>query len=165
MIKPGTYTAKATQWGLKPSQNGGQQVMVEFTTTTNEKITWYGGMSNDKAKGYTFQNLITLGANLSHWTEFWMGSKGKAITPTEVEIVVENEKYKSKDGTMKESTKVKYINPLGGKAFKDAMTGGEAESILKGMIPDLMAKQKEMGLEKKVKNFAPGADSSDEIPF
>lgn len=178
-LDDGKYRAKATQWGLAKAGTGTPQVCVLFDLLDlpGQSITFYGSLT-DASYERTVEGMRACG---------WQGidlSDLAGLDTNEVQIVVKNEEYP--EGSGKWSTKVKWINSLGGLAMTAPIVGDDLRAFaaqMRGKIAALdpsKAKQQRTAQTARAAvpqrqpqpppravpdNFAPPPDGDDSLPF
>lgn len=131
-LENGRYRGRAVEGALGITGKGTEQIGVRFALLDRpgEHITWYGFFTS-AAKHITIAALRVagfIGADLSD-----LSSLSRPDAP-EVLLVVENEEY---DGTVR--PKVKWVNPVGGLAMKDQITGQAAAAFAARMKGEFAA--------------------------
>jgi hypothetical protein len=150
-IKAGSYNARIVAYATKKTMAGEGAVVIQFAFEAdgeNHSITWQGGIKNHSV-GKTTQLEITLktlevcGFDFTHpqaknnLNNLALGvSSGVLDTDTEVSISVEL-KPNNTDGKI--FANVKYVNRIGGAAFKNKMTQAETAVAFAGIAGDVMA--------------------------
>lgn len=164
-MKPGKYEATISDYGIGATKSGDPQVMILFNYKDAEgkdhEITWYGSLK-EKALKITLKSLLTCGFkgnDVSALAEGCMGNALDVNTPVQIDIQLEP----SMDGT-KSFLRVKWINPLGGAAFRSKFSKGEAVTKLGALNikGELAALRQEMGVKASAKAQA---DDFDNLPF
>ena len=124
ILQPGEYRARAVKGALGVSQNGNEQVGVEFELieVPGQHITWYGTFT-DAAFDIAMRGLRSAGMTGDDLSDFSWVEKAP-----EVMLVVDHETYQGKT-----KVKVKFINSLGGLAMKKPLEGVEARSFAERM--------------------------------
>jgi hypothetical protein len=121
------YRARARpgSWGLGETGGGNPQIAVEFeilTPDTPEKVlTWYGHFTEASADR-TIESLRHMG---------WTGNDFEVLEgldTNEVDLVVEEEDFEGKV-----STKVQWVNRVGGVAIKTPLAGDKLKSFAAAM--------------------------------
>lgn len=141
-ITPGNYTASPIDCGISETKSGKPQVFVTFLIPQIEKkITWFGGLSSDKAIEITGAALIRCGFRGTDLTAL---TSGIAVLNQEkqVELVIENDEWEGKV-----YTRVKWVNEIGG-GMKDKLDqAGAAQKMAGYNIAGTMIRlQQEMGI-------------------
>lgn len=115
ILSEGTHTVRVKDAQFTETKNGNIAVKLTFTNSAGggDIISWTGTFVSEKAKEYTFGVLDTCGLKE---TPAEIVTKGaQAFDGREVEVVVVKEPG-SEPG--KFFTKVKYVNPVGGRQFQ-----------------------------------------------
>lgn len=140
LIPEGTWRGRGVTYKLGYTNQGGEQVGVEFQFSPDQHeevdgyhLTWYGGFS-EKAEPFTLKTLRTLG---------WTGddlSDLTGIDQNECEAVVVHEE--DLQGELR--ARIRFINPLGagGVAMKNAMTEDQARAFAERMRGRVLAMNK-----------------------
>jgi len=149
-IKPGSYAAKVIAYGAKKTQAGDGAIVIQFgfeSEGESHTLAWQGSLKNTgtgKKTGLqiTLETLEICGFDFNHadmrknFDKIALGtSAGVLDTDKEVSIKVEMEQ--GQDGNM--YPRVKWVNKLGGGAFKNMMTIAEASQAFNNVTGDIMA--------------------------
>lgn len=149
-IKAGSYTAKIVAYGTKKTLTGEGAIVIQFAFEAdgnNHSLSWQGSTKNTTAGkktplqitletletcgfDYTAENIVKNISALANGT-----SSGMLDTDKEVSIKVEHEM--GNDGSM--YPRIKWVNKIGGGAFKNMMSSGESAQVFAGITGDLMA--------------------------
>lgn len=133
------YRAKPLNWGLGRASTGTEQVAVELGILTPgadfNVITWYGFLS-EKALERSIESLR------------YMGWKGDDISDIqgledEVDLVIEDEEYQGKT-----TTRVRWVNKIGGVNLKAPLTGDDAKSFGASLKDRIRALDAAKGVKK-----------------
>lgn len=104
-MKAGKYIAKVENCGVVPDKKDRTpQPFIQFKTETDETITWYGSLKNEKATDYAVKAAVTCGFLGSDWDQF---NKLMMAPGQKVQIEVEENDYEGKT-----YPRVKWINAL-----------------------------------------------------
>jgi hypothetical protein len=141
-IMPGEYTGKVTDYGISETKAGMPQVFIKFTFNENGKsLTWFGGLSSDKALDFSGKNLIRCGFRGTDLTVLANGVAANALnTNKDLQLVVENETYEGKT-----RTKIKFINEIGGVQSKLDVAGAVQKLAGLNIAGRMIQLQQEMG--------------------
>ena len=150
MLLPGTYRARAIDWGLGTTASKSTPYTWVKLAVGNEEIDWQGWLS-DRSVERTFEALRKLG---------WTGDDVAVIDalPTEVEIVIEHEEYQGR-----QFPRVRWINRIGERT-RPAMTMQDARAL----ADSLRARARAVPVEAQpapVPAAQPPPISDDDIPF
>lgn len=142
MIEEGKYEATVKTYNIVQNSKGDLQAVITFYVSQKAgEISYYGGFS-EKGREYTINNLITCGLKGNNPAgELELGKK--------VEIVVKHEEYEGKT-----RAKVKFINPIGGGAFKNLVSKDLALAKLSELEGAVMGARQRLNIVDQ-----------DEIPF
>jgi hypothetical protein len=162
----GTFRAKATSGQLCETKEQKPQVGVELELLEDDhkgkRVGWFGQLSSDASFEFTVKALRAAG---------WTGDDLSAISfdGRECSIVIEEEQY-DQDGVTKTSSKVKYINPIGGLQVKAPMSTDRAKAFAAQMKGKVLAHNARTGTTTSSANGAAPAvakqlGQSDDIPF
>jgi hypothetical protein len=171
-IKAGNYTAKIIAYGTKKTAAGEGAIVIQFgfdCEGESTSLSWQGstknvGMGKKTALQITCETLETCGfnwASASVARDFAALENGTAsgMLDTDQEVSVKVEHEAGTDGNM--YPRIRWVNKLGGGAFKNMMARGESAQAFAGITGDLLAFAASRGAKK-----APAAiPTFDEIPF
>lgn len=173
-VTPGQYKAKISNYGITNTKAGDPQVAVLFDIQdqdgTPREMTWYGTFKEGKGRDITLRALLTMGMRSDDFEKLAEGITGNVLNAENpVNLSIEDEP--GQDG--KTYAKIRWINPVGGSAFRDKMTKDQAKVKLGALnLRGAMALIKqEMGVKDEPKKPAqtravPGVDyTSEDIPF
>jgi hypothetical protein len=142
MIQPGKYTAKVVDYSVIENDKDEPVVVIKFKFGENTWA-WTGGFGSDKAKERTLKTLLVVGLTSDSLEDLCDGpSSGLLDMNTEVEIVVEESEYNGK-----KRTQIAYVNPLGGRAFGEAISKQNARAKFGGM--NIKGELAALGFKKK----------------
>lgn len=141
-ITPGTYVAQPVDCGISETKKGNPQTFVTFFIPQIEKkITWFGGLTSEKAIEITGAALIRCGFR---GTDLSALTQGVSVLDQnkQVELVIENDEWEGKI-----YTRVKWVNEVGG-GLKDKLDqAGAAQKMAGYNIAGTMIRlQQEMGV-------------------
>jgi hypothetical protein len=171
-IKAGNYTAKIIAYGTKKTLAGEGAIVIQFGFECEGEATslsWQGSTKNTgtgkkTALQITCETLETCGFDwgsatvAKNFAALEQGaSSGMLDTDQEVSVKVEHEV--GTDGNS--YPRIRWVNKLGGGAFKNMMAKGESAQVFAGITGDLLAFAASRGPKKAV---IPTFDHSD-IPF
>lgn len=172
MSDPGVFEAKVVDYGVTKSKADKPMAMIRFIYSgedgTDKFINWYGSFASEKSSEITCAALALCGWSTNNPADLAKGKGSGVLDETKtVSITLANEEYNGKT-----NLKVKYINPVGGAAFRNQIGQADAVKMFAGLnIGGIAAKARasQPKVEKKeLKNFAPGADKKDDeepLPF
>lgn len=157
VVSPGKYTAKIKDYGLGTTQNGDPKAMILFTfkdqNGQDRELTWTGSLKEGRAREITIDALLVCGLKGDELSTLASGVEGSALSADqEVQIDVMTEEYEGKA-----YSKIKWVNRLGGAAFREKMNHGMAVQKMAGLNlkADVAARRKETGV----------TDKKEDLPF
>lgn len=161
ILDKGEYRARAIKGALGVSQNGNEQVGVEFDLLDlpGQKIAWYGTFT-EAAFDIAMRGLRAAGMTGDDLSDFaWVQSA------PEVMLVVDHETYQQKT-----RAKVKFINSFGGLAMKKPLEGVEAQSFAERMRARVLLFNQGQPAPKREEHLGSGPNGepspfNDDIPF
>lgn len=171
--QPGIYKAKISNYGITNTKAGDPQIAVLFDFENQEKVpcemTWFGTLKEGKGRDITLKALLTMGMRGNDIEALAGGLDSNTLNPENpVNITIDEEP----DQAGKYHMRVKWINSVGGAAFRDKLTKDEAKVKLgalnlKGAMALIRA---ETGIKDEPKKAAPsrpapGDFTMDDIPF
>lgn len=132
-IEAGRYKARATEWKLGVTKNGGEQIGVLFQLDDGQTITWYSYFT-EKTVERTLESLEHMG---------WDGrsiTDPKGLDLNEVSLVVEMEKSETDD---KMYPRVRWVNRIGGAgiSMKEELAGNNLRNFGERMQGMLLSRQ------------------------
>jgi len=160
VVKDGTYRAKVIDYGVGETQGGSAQLIIMFefeAEGAKHRRMWFGSLKEGQegkksAREVTAAALAVCGFRLDgDLGAFADGpASGQLDLNKEVDIVLGTETYNGKT-----NQKIKWVNEIGGGAFRERLSKGEATQKLQGISlkGELMA----LGKTK--------AKESEEVPF
>lgn len=169
---PGRYNAKIIEYATKATKSGdGVNILVKFgyeSASGSHTVMWHGTLgSSEKGLEITLKALGVMGFPADgDENDLARGSaSGLLNLDKEVQIEVAHEAYTPEGGETKFAAKVKWINPIGGAAFADALTREGMAQILMGnpALAAMKARLKSEGVLKP-RNVEKPVEMSD-IPF
>lgn len=173
-IKAGNYTAKVIAYGTKKTLAGEGAIVIQFgfeCEGEQTSLSWQGSTKNvgtgkKTALQITCETLETCGFDWSssnvtkNFAALENGTtSGLLDTDQEVSIKVEHEA--GTDGNL--YPRIRWVNKLGGGAFKNLMSKGESAQVFAGISGDLMAFAASRGVKKQAVSI-PTFDHAD-LPF
>lgn len=147
MIEDGIYGAIVTNWGITETQAGLPQVVVSFDVKAKEgmkPMSWFGSLKEGKAREITIDALLTCGFSGDDVADIAKSVEGKALElGREVSVTVGTEA----DLEGKDRQRIRWVNPIGGGAFRNKISHGDAVSKLKGMNlkGEILARRQQRG--------------------
>lgn len=164
-FEPGRHLVQVVSHVLGKSSTGTPHIAVVFEDINNDRITWYGYLT-DAALARTIESLGILG-----WDPHAHDGKIDSLNGTgllvgaEAEIVVEMETYEGKT-----NPKVKWVNEIGGRL--NSMDDHEATAFAADLRRKILSAPKpkvvsQPGKADAVPATAGGADvdPADDLPF
>lgn len=150
-MTPGKHKAKVYDYGLVENDKGEPVVMIRFKFENNETWYWTGTLGSEAATKRTLSTLITCGLKTDELEGLTEGLESNMLDlETEVECVLEESEYEGK-----KRIQIKYVNPIGGRKFGEAMDKQKAKAKFGGM--NLKGELAALGFKKK--------QNIDSIPF
>ena len=167
-IKPGKYTAVAVQGQFTKSKEKGTPcvaVLFEFKCNGETEKLWWTGWLSPAAIERTIETLANVGY-LEDKGHLQDGSIPEShFAKTEVQIVIDEEKYTNQNGEEKSSMKIKYVNKINNGFDVDP---NDVKAMMSGI--DIKAQMKaaraKLGLKVQApKNEPPKFDTEESVPF
>jgi hypothetical protein len=161
-VPPGRYLAHITDYGVESIEKLGGlpkavitfEIQIALGESTSGRWEGFFETKDGKPNQNTCKTLVTCGFGSDDPLDL---NKGDSLdNATEYQVTIE------KDG---EYNKIKWVNKPGvGASIKKSTTAKRVGSGVKKALQDA---RKELGITpaKKVKNYAPGAQADDELPF
>lgn len=151
MINAGKYLGKVLDYGIGKTKDGEPNIMLMFgfkdSSGVDQDLIWRGSLKEGKAREITIDALLILGLVGNDLSLLAHGNgSGVLNQEKEVQLVVEHETYNGKT-----FAKVRYINEVGGGAFKEKMGKDEAITKLGGLNlgGDVFARREAKGYKDK----------------
>jgi hypothetical protein len=171
-IQPGIYQAKIVDYGIGHTKAGDPQVMILFEFNGAEgqrhEMTWLGTLKEGKGQEITLKALLTCGMRGNDIDALADGVVSNILdvnSPVNITLQLEP----NQEG--KQVLRVKWINAVGGKVFRDKLSRNEAKIKmgalnLKGAMAAVRA---ETGIKDAPRQQAVGQsfspDDQDDIGF
>lgn len=151
MITAGKHKAKVYDYGLVENDKGEPVVMIRFKFESGDTWYWTGTLGSENAMKRTLSTLITCGLKSDDLEGLAEGLESNMLDiDTEVECVLEESEYEGKT-----RLQIKYVNPIGGRKFGEAMDKQKAKTKFGGM--NVKGQLAAMGFKKK--------STTDVMPF
>lgn len=166
-MEPGKYIATVEDYGIgTSSEKKTPYLNVKFKIKETGMTVFWQQYLTSKTVDRLVDNLVeTKLLQTKKFSDLADGVRGNGLsTLTEVEITVVNEEY-DKDGEIKTSSKVQWVNTIGGGGMKNTLAKAEAITTLAGLNLDatINASQVRTGVTIE-EPLVPGA-GSEEVPF
>lgn len=167
-VKEGDYKAKISGYGIRETQKGLPEPVIRFTLEDEGKPTslnWRGSLNEGKAREITIKALLVCGLKTSDLSALADGPSSGALDMNK-EVMIRVSPEVGMDG--KTYMTVKWVNELGGAAFKAAITRDDAVKKMAGMNidADVMLIAQDNGYEVGGSVAAKPAEAPlEEIPF
>jgi hypothetical protein len=164
--KPGTYEATVTKHGISVTKAGKPMATIRFKYKDDEGhdqfITWFGSFASDKATEITAEALAVCGMTSNNPADLTKPvESGVLDTTRKVQLTCDFEEYNGE-----RRFKVKYVNPIGGASFRNAMSETDAVKAFAGLnVGGALAAARKKYPAPQVKNHAPTFDADEPIPF
>lgn len=150
--------ARVIDYGIKLSSTNNPMVTIRFACEDGQKRSWNGSLNEGKAREITLDALIRCGFTGSDVSELTGGAESGLLDHSkELDLTIDAEEYNGKT-----FEKIKWINEVGGKGFKDAMKKEDAVKVFNGMNlkADLAARR-----AMQPKRVVNSANSDDDVSF
>lgn len=162
---------KSTEKGTAGVQATIRCFPKEGTTEDAFDRTWTGWLT-EKALERTLDALETMGYQFPDG-QLNAIAEGKGFEPgRKFSVVIEPEDYQDKDGNTKTAERIRWINPLGGRATKTMLAKDDGVQVLAGLPGldgDLAAWRQKRGVKATpsaaVDNKVGANFAADDIPF
>jgi len=167
-MEPGNYVATAQDWAIGKSGNKQTPFLkVKFRLKDSGlNVYWDAWLTQNTIEKVTNDLTKTGLYQAKTFMDLADGKGGKGLSTTqEVELSVILEEWTTKDGEIKSTPKVQWVNPIGGGAMKNTLAKAEAVTVLNGLNLDgaILAAQQKNGMPTK--NGATTDFTADDIPF
>jgi len=176
MLQPGSYTGKIESYAVEETKQGANQGMpkvhINFVVATpsggQERVRWTGYFTK-KAKKNTLETLAHCGLSSENLRNLPDPAKKVLAIGREMAINVIHEPDQ-KDAS-KMYAKVRWVNPVGGRGFGEAMSTGSFQFFINssGLQGEFHEIAKSIGVPSTpIMDFKPAepeANSLDNIPF